>query len=202
MASASARLCRSAVSSWLRSCNALLQLGSPPLHLRPCEVPVPVVDGLELAAMDRDARRRDKAHLTAELTKRAQTLRSPGRDPCGSPQSSCDQARAGPATTSPRHSVRLLVPAAGSTEPGSDIRRCIASGEPTDDTTDAPSPPRFRSKPISAKSSVSTNTSITRTGLLSPMKSSRHSGSSVDCPRSACSTKRLISFPRRIARES
>jgi hypothetical protein len=26
-------------------------------------------------------------------------------------------------------------------------------------------------------------------------------GNSVDCPRSACSTKRLISFPRRITRE-
>src|SRR3954471_20092023 len=43
---------------------------------------------------------------------------------------------------------------------------------------------------ISAKSSASTNTSITRTGLLSLMKSSRHSGNSVHCPRSASSTKR------------
>ena len=41
------------------------------------------------------------------------------------------------------------------------------------------------SKLISAKSSASTNTSITRTGLLSSMKSSRHSGNSVHCPRSA-----------------
>src|ERR1700730_17345406 len=51
------------------------------------------------------------------------------------------------------------------------------------------------SKLISAKSSASTNTSITRTGLLSSMKSSRHSGNSVHCPRSACSTKRLINSP-------
>src|SRR5947207_10103199 len=51
------------------------------------------------------------------------------------------------------------------------------------------------SKLISAKSSASTNTSITRTGLLSSMKSSRHSGNSVHCPRSACSTKRLIDSP-------
>src|ERR1700676_737839 len=51
------------------------------------------------------------------------------------------------------------------------------------------------SKLISAKSSASTNTSITRTGLLSSMKSSRHSGNRVHCPRSASSTKRLINFP-------
>ena len=50
-------------------------------------------------------------------------------------------------------------------------------------------------KLISAKSSASTNTSITRTGLLSSMKSSRHSGNSVHCPRSASSTKRLINSP-------
>ena len=50
-------------------------------------------------------------------------------------------------------------------------------------------------KAHSAKSSASTNTSITRTGLLSSMKSSRHSGSSVRCPRSASSTKRLINSP-------
>ena len=34
-----------------------------------------------------------------------------------------------------------------------------------------------------------------RTGLLSSMKSSRHSGNSVHCPRSASSTKRLIISP-------
>src|ERR1700726_4960455 len=51
------------------------------------------------------------------------------------------------------------------------------------------------SKLISAKSSASTNTAITRTGLLSSMKSSRHSGNSVHCPRSASSTKRLINSP-------
>ena len=34
-----------------------------------------------------------------------------------------------------------------------------------------------------------------RTGLLSSMKSSRHSGNSVHCPRSASSTKRLIDPP-------
>src|SRR4029078_11158399 len=51
------------------------------------------------------------------------------------------------------------------------------------------------SKLISAKSSAPTNTSITRTGLLSSMKSSRHSGNSVQCPPSASSTKRLIDPP-------
>src|SRR6476646_3291530 len=51
------------------------------------------------------------------------------------------------------------------------------------------------SKLISAKSRVSTNRSITRTGLLSSMKSSRHSGNSVDCPRYTYSTTRLINSP-------
>ena len=55
---------------------------------------------------------------------------------------------------------------------------------------------RKLSKLISAKSSPSTNTSIMRTGLLSSMKSSRHSGNSVHCPRSACSTKRVVSSPQ------
>jgi hypothetical protein len=47
--------------------GALLQLGPPPLHLCPGEVLVPVVHGFELAAIDGDARRRKKAHLTAEF---------------------------------------------------------------------------------------------------------------------------------------
>jgi hypothetical protein len=41
--------------------DALLQLSAPPLHFRPCEVLVPVVHGLELAAIDGDARRCEKA---------------------------------------------------------------------------------------------------------------------------------------------
>src|SRR3984957_3032149 len=53
------------------------------------------------------------------------------------------------------------------------------------------------SKLISARSSASTNASIMRTGLLSSMKSSRHSGNSVHCPRSASSTKRLIDSSRK-----
>jgi hypothetical protein len=47
--------------------RALLQLGPPPLHLCPGEVLVPVVHGFELAAIDGDARRREKAHLAAEF---------------------------------------------------------------------------------------------------------------------------------------
>jgi hypothetical protein len=38
--------------------------------------------------------------------------------------------------------------------------------------------------------------SIARTGLLSSMKSSRHSGNNVHCPRSTSSTKRLINRPQ------
>src|SRR5215467_8178567 len=44
----------------------------------------------------------------------------------------------------------------------------------------------------SARSSSSTNTSITRTGLSSQIQSSRHSGNSVLCRRSVPSTKRFI----------
>ena len=47
--------------------DALLQLGTPPFHLRPREVLVPVVHGLELAAIDGNARRREEAHLAAEF---------------------------------------------------------------------------------------------------------------------------------------
>jgi bifunctional non-homologous end joining protein LigD len=54
--------------------DCLLQLGAPPLHFRPCEVLVPVVHGLELTAIDGDARRREKAHLTAEFDERKQLL--------------------------------------------------------------------------------------------------------------------------------
>ena len=46
---------------------ALLQLSATPLHLRPCEVSVPVVHGLELAAIDGNARRRQETHPTAEF---------------------------------------------------------------------------------------------------------------------------------------
>jgi hypothetical protein len=47
--------------------DALLQLGTPPFHLRPREVLVPVVHGLELAAIDGNARGREEAHLAAEF---------------------------------------------------------------------------------------------------------------------------------------
>jgi hypothetical protein len=39
--------------------DALFELGTPSLHLRSCEVPVAIVDGLELAAIDGDAGRRE-----------------------------------------------------------------------------------------------------------------------------------------------
>src|SRR5262249_13886220 len=49
--------------------DALLQLRTPPLHLRLCEVLVPIVHDFELAAIDGYARRREKTHLTAEFDK-------------------------------------------------------------------------------------------------------------------------------------
>ena len=52
----------------------------------------------------------------------------------------------------------------------------------------------------SARSSSSTKTSITRTGLSSQIQSSRHSGNSVLCPRSAPSTKRFIRSLRKSRR--
>jgi hypothetical protein len=47
--------------------DALLQLGAPPFHLRPCEVLIPVVHGFELAAIDGDTRRHEETHLSAEF---------------------------------------------------------------------------------------------------------------------------------------
>src|SRR5262245_30447471 len=52
----------------------------------------------------------------------------------------------------------------------------------------------------SARSSSSTNTSITRTGLSSQIQSSRHSGNSVLWWRSVPSTKRFIRFLRKLRR--
>jgi hypothetical protein len=49
--------------------DAFLQLGTSPLHLRSCEVLVPVVHGFELAAINGNARRYEKAHLTAKFDK-------------------------------------------------------------------------------------------------------------------------------------
>lgn len=55
--------------------DALLELRAPPLHLRPCEVPVPVVHGFEPAVIDGHARRRKETRLAAEFDAR-HTLRS------------------------------------------------------------------------------------------------------------------------------
>ena len=49
--------------------NSDAKLSAPPLHLRFGEVPIPTVDGLELAAINGNARRREKAYLTAEFDK-------------------------------------------------------------------------------------------------------------------------------------
>src|SRR5882724_999842 len=49
--------------------------------------------------------------------------------------------------------------------------------------------------PSSVRSRPSTRTSMTRTGLSSPIQSSTHSGNSVLCPRSAPSIKRFIRAP-------
>jgi hypothetical protein len=46
------------------------------------------------------------------------------------------------------------------------------------------------------RSSASTNASTARTGLLSSIHSSRHSGNKVDCPRSAPTKKRFIDPPQ------
>src|SRR6266511_3519587 len=60
----------------------------------------------------------------------------------------------------------------------------------------ASTPPNLRS----ARSSSSTNTSITRTGLSSQIQSSRHSGNSVVWLRSVPSTKRFIRSLRKSRR--
>ncbi len=47
--------------------HALFELRAPPFHLALGEVPIAVVNGFELAAVDRDARCRQQPHPTAEL---------------------------------------------------------------------------------------------------------------------------------------
>ena len=47
------------------ACNALLQLCTTTLYLALREVAVAIVDRLELAAVDGDARRREQPHLAA-----------------------------------------------------------------------------------------------------------------------------------------
>src|SRR5215468_12188846 len=49
--------------------DALLKLRAAPFHLRPSEVPIAIVHRLELAAVNRNARRRKQADLPAELDK-------------------------------------------------------------------------------------------------------------------------------------
>jgi hypothetical protein len=58
------------------------------------------------------------------------------------------------------------------------------------------------SNPSLARSSASTNASMTRTGFSSSIQSSRHSGRSVDCPRSAPSTNRFMVTPAESSGES
>ena len=57
------------VEALLHSFEQMLVLSTPPLHLRLCEVLVSIVHGFELAAVDGNARGREKANLTAELDK-------------------------------------------------------------------------------------------------------------------------------------
>src|SRR5262245_13576366 len=71
-----------------------------------------------------------------------------------------------------------------------------ASTEPKDGRRAVRSPPAPRCRsPIQPNRAHPQTQSITRTGLLSSMKSSRHSGNSVVCPRSAPATKRFIDPP-------
>ena len=99
--------------------DALLQLRPPPLHLRAREVPVAVVDRLELAAVDGDACRREQPHLRGTARRTARTpCGSPAHCPCGNRRSSCGRARAGRAATSPRDCGPPRARAAGSTARG------------------------------------------------------------------------------------
>src|SRR5262245_51917775 len=73
-----------------------------------------------------------------------------------------------------------------------------------DDRTAAPS--RRRLDPLKAQlanlQGIDAKASITRTGLLSSTQSSRLSGNSVDCARSAPATKRFINSPAESSGES
>src|SRR3546814_16876211 len=55
--------------------HALLDLGQAPLHLAPRDVPVSVIDRLELAAVDRHAGLAQQAEPAAELDHRTEERR-------------------------------------------------------------------------------------------------------------------------------
>ena len=135
--------------------------------------------------------------ISRQSSTKARILRAaPCRCPCGSRRWVCDQGRGAAAATSPRRCGQPHARAAGSTAPCKDSRRCRASGELMDGRTAGPLPrARPRRTLYSARSSASTNTSITRTALLSSTQSSRHSGNSDACARSAPATKPFINAP-------
>ena len=124
------------------SCHALLQLGTSPFYLRPCEVLVPVVHGLELAPIEGDARRCKKAHLTAEFDE-ARTYLAKRRAIVFSEVGDRIVIRREP--TQRPHDLDFAsgfsFEFAGSTAPGSDSHRCKASGELRNGTTADQLPP-------------------------------------------------------------
>ena len=172
---------------------ALLQLGAAPFHLPACEVLVAGIDRLELAAVDRNTRRRPQTHQATQFNKLNADLldRSPAvlaevgnrlvvrSEPAGQPHD-LDIAP----------SLSLKPPARlNPIEIAVDV-------ELQQDRRMIRRPARrlgsHSFNPNLDKSSLSTKASITRTGLFSSIQSARHSGNSVACPRSIPSTKRLI----------
>ena len=116
--SASDGSCRSAVSSCPDSARRSPRSAPCAAPSWPREVLVAVVHRLELAAIDRDAGFVNRPIARHSTINRAHTLRIARHCPCGSRQSSCDRARAGPSATSPRRCAQPRAQAAGSTEPG------------------------------------------------------------------------------------
>src|SRR5688572_26810005 len=175
---------------------SIFELRPPPLHLATREVLVAIVHRLELAAVDRHARRCQQAHLTAQIDEASANLAD---------GLVIVLAKVGErlvigykAAREPHHldvASGLALDVAARLDPieiAIDVelqqhRRMI--GRPTGRLGIDPAEPR------SLRSSSSTKMSITRTELSSTIQSSRQSGNSVLCPRSTPSTKRFIRSP-------
>src|ERR1700724_1157708 len=160
---------------------ALVNLRQPPLHLGLGEVPVPRVDGLEFAAVDRNARfvEQFKAaaqhhELAADLADRlAVVLAEVGYGLEVRHQAAGQLNHLAVALALPLQTPARLHPIEVSVDVNlQQRRRMIGAGLPV---ASGSTPP----KPRLARSSSSTKTSIARTGLSSPKYSSNRSGNNV-----------------------
>src|ERR1700682_2617541 len=163
--------------------DALLQLGTPPFHLRPREVRIPVVHGLELAAVDGNTRRHEEAHLAAEFDE-ARTYLAQRRAIV------CAEVVIRYEPTQQPHDLDIAFGFAF--EPPARLNP-VQIAVNVKENRGVVRWPTSRRRLHPLKAHLSQIECIDKhvdhaSRLLSSMKSSRHSGNSVHCPRSASST--------------